>query len=349
MSSSEKAVWLPVSEPRQLICVGSYTSETGGKGAGITTFWRDTGTGELTESGRLALVSPSWLTWHPRLPVLYAVNELPEGTVTAVSVSETAELTALNSLATGGADPCHLAVTPDGRHLLCANYTGGNLAVFSLAPDGLLGERTDLVAHEGSGPDADRQEAAHVHMAVVSEDGSIVSAVDLGTDEIRSYTLSEDGRLTPLAVSALPPGTGPRQLVRRPGTGYAYVVGELSSTVLTVREEPPGAFTVEDVTSAIAAPGPRNLVAHLEIVGETMYVSNRGADCVTAFEFDGPLPRAVTDYPANGWPRHFTVLDGHCYAASQHDNELLAFSLAPGAAVTRYPTGTPVFLLPRPV
>lgn len=338
-----------MSEPRQLICVGSYTGEKPqGKGTGITTFWRDTATGALTEAGRLDLVSPSWLTWHPRLPVLYAVNEVDEGSVTAVSVSETGELTPLGSLETGGADPCHLAVTPDGRHLLCANYTGGNLAVFSLREDGLLGERTDLVAHEGSGPNADRQEAAHVHMAVVSEDGSIVSAVDLGTDEIRSYTLSEGGRLSPLAVSALPPGTGPRQLVRRPGTEYAYVVGELASTVVTVREEPPGTFTVEDVTPSSVATAAENLVAHLEIVGDALYVSNRGVDCVTAFGFDGPLPRAVTDFAVNGWPRHFTVLDGHCYAASQNDNELLAFALTPGAPVTRYPTGTPVFLLPRP-
>jgi 6-phosphogluconolactonase len=340
----------PVSEPRQLICVGSYTSEkTWGKGAGITAFWRDTTTGALTEGGRLDLVSPSWLTWHPRLPVLYAANEIAEGSVTAISVGELGELTPLGSFTTGGADPCHLAVTPDGRHLLCANYTGGNLAVFSLDAEGRLSERTDVVAHGGSGPNSDRQEAAHVHMAVVNEDGSIVSAVDLGTDEIRSYTLSKDGRLTPLAVSTLPPGTGPRQLVRRPGTGYAYVVGELASTVLTMREEPPGTFTVEDVTSATASPATENLVAHLEIAGNALYVSNRGADCVTAFEFEGPLPRAVTDFPANGCPRHFTVLDGRCYAASQNDNEILVFELTPGSSVTRYPTGTPVFLLPRPV
>jgi 6-phosphogluconolactonase (cycloisomerase 2 family) len=339
-----------VSESRQLICVGSYTPEKGGKGVGISTFWRDTDTGALTETGQLALASPSWLTWHPSLPVLYAANETAEGAVTAVSVSESGELRALGSLATGGADPCHLSVTPDSRHLLCANYSGGNLAVFSLDADGSLGERTDLVAHHGSGPNTDRQEAAHVHMAVVSADGSIVSAVDLGTDEIRSYTLSPDGKLTPLAVSAVPPGTGPRQLVRRPGTDYAYVVGELAGTVLTVREEPPGTFTVEDVTSATKSTAVRSLPAHLEIYGDALYVSNRdAANCVTAFEFDGPFPRAVTDHPANGWPRHFTVLDGHCYVACPMDNELLHFALTPGAPVERVPTGMPVFILPRPV
>jgi 6-phosphogluconolactonase len=338
-----------VSETRQLVCVGSYTPEAGGKGVGITTFWRDTRTGALAETGHLPMVSPSWLTWHPSLPVLYAANETAEGAVTAVSVSESGELRALGSLATGGADPCHLSVTPDGRHLLCANYTGGNLAIFSLDAEGRLGERTDLVAHRGSGPNPDRQEAAHVHMAVVSADGTIVSAVDLGTDEIRSYTLSTAGKLTPLAVSALPPGTGPRQLVRRPGTGYAYVVGELAGTVLTVREEPPGTFAVEDVTSATKSTTVPSLVAHLEIGGDALYVSNRDADCVTVFDFDGPFPRAVADYPVNGWPRHFTVLDGHCYAASQHGNELVHFPLTPGALVERVATGTPVFILPRPV
>ena len=113
--------------------------------------------------------------------------------MTALALSDAGALSVLGEAETGGAHPCHLAVTPDGRFLLCANYTGGSLAVFSLSASGAIEARTALVQHTGSGPDADRQEAAHVHMAVPSPDSTVVSAVDLGTDEIRSYTLSSDG------------------------------------------------------------------------------------------------------------------------------------------------------------
>lgn len=328
-----------------LVYVGCYTAEADGKGTGITTFERSA-TGELTERGTLALTSPSWLTRHPSRPVLYAANETETGGVTALAIDASGALSVLGEAETGGASPCHLAVTPDGRFLLCANYTGGSLAVFALDAAGGLGARTALVRHTGSGPDADRQEAAHVHMAVPSADGRIVSAVDLGTDEIRSYALSATGELSPVAVSALPPGTGPRQLVRRPGTDLAYVAGELAGTLVTVRETGPGAFEVVSVTpSVFAAAGP-NLVAHLELDGERLYLSNRGPDCVTEFALDEAV--AVADRPCGAGPRHFALVDGTCYVAAQLDDAITAFGLteAGEARVRRYPTGSPTFVLP---
>ncbi|MEU0789451.1 beta-propeller fold lactonase family protein [Amycolatopsis sp. NPDC005961] len=328
----------------ELVFVGCYTGDAG-NGTGITTFSRSS-SGDLTEIASLPLESPSWLVRHPSLPVLYAANETSTGSVTALALSASGALSVLGSLATGGAHPCHLAVTPDGRFLLCANYTGGSLAVFSLSPSGALVSRTALAQHSGSGPDADRQEAAHVHMAVPSADGSIVSAVDLGTDEIRSYTLSASGSLELLAVSSLPAGTGPRQLVRRPGTDLAYVVGELAGTVVTVRETSPGAFSVVSVTPSTLSSVTPNLVAHLELADARMYVSNRGPDCVTEFALDDTL--AVADQPCGANPRHFALVDGTCYVAAQSEDAITAFTLtASGEADLKYyPTGSPTFVLP---
>jgi 6-phosphogluconolactonase (cycloisomerase 2 family) len=326
----------------ELVFVGCYTGDAG-NGTGITTFSRSA-TGDLTEVASLPMESPSWLTKHPSLPVLYAANETATGGVTALALSDAGALSVLGTAETGGAHPCHLAVTPDGRFLLCANYTGGSLAVFSLRPDGALGSRTALVQHTGNGPDAERQEAAHVHMAVPGD--GIVSAVDLGTDEIRSYTLSSDGSLELLAVSQLPSGTGPRQLIRRPGTDLAYVVGELAGTVVTVRETTPGAFSVVSVTASTLSSVTPNLVAHLELAGARMYVSNRGPDCVTEFALDDAA--AMADQPCGANPRHFALVDGTCYVAAQSADAITAFTLtASGDAELRhYPTGSPTFVLP---
>ncbi|MFD5090427.1 lactonase family protein [Amycolatopsis thailandensis] len=333
-------------DDRTLLVVGSYTAASNGNGEGIGTFWRDGRTGELTPAGSLELDSPSWLTPHPTLPVLYAVNETAEGAISTVAVAENGTLELLNSLPTGGADPCHLAITPDGRFLLCANYSGGSLAAFALGPDGIPTVRTALVQHEGTGPVADRQEAAHVHMAVVDETGTLVSAVDLGTDEIRSYRLGEEGELIPLSVSTLPAGTGPRQLVRRPGTNHAYVVGELAASLLTVREEPPGTFSVENSTPATLAPGGDNLPGQLTLHGDRLYLSNRGPEKITEFAFDGVLPKAVADHGTGEWPRHFSIVGEHCYVASQSDDAIRAYDLATWRLIGTYPVGSPAFVAP---
>ncbi|WP_103347857.1 beta-propeller fold lactonase family protein [Amycolatopsis sp. CA-128772] len=328
----------------ELVFVGCYTGDAG-KGTGITTLSRSP-SGSLREVASLPLESPSWLAKHPSLPVLYAANETGTGGVTALAISPSGQLSVLGTAESGGAHPCHLAVTPDGRFLLCANYTGGSVAVFSLSGSGELESRTALVRHHGRGPVADRQEAAHVHMAVPSADGSVVSAVDLGTDEIRSYTLSPTGSLELLAVSPLPPGTGPRQLVRRPGTDLAYVVGELAGTLVTVRETSPGAFDVVSSTPSTLSSVKPNLVAHLELTESRLYVSNRGPDCVTEFALDDAA--AVADQPCGANPRHFALVDGTCYVAAQSEDAITAFTLtASGEAELRYhPTGSPTFVLP---
>ena len=325
--------------------VGCYTAEMSGNGTGITTFRLEAG--DLTEVAAQPMTSPSWLTKHPALPILYATNETTSGEVTSARIDDSGELTVLDVAATGGAHPCHLAITPDARFLLCANYTGGSLAVFSLDAQGRISGRTALAQHEGRGPHENRQEAAHVHMAVPNADGTVVSAVDLGTDEIRSYVLADDGTLSPLAVSKLPPGTGPRQLVRRPGTDLAYVVGELNSTLVTVRETSPGAFGVVSVTaSTLDTYDGWNLVAHLELDGDRLYLSNRGHDRVTEFTLDPA--KAVVDRPCGAAPRHFALVNGICYVAAQLDDAITAFGI--GTAETRepkrYATGTPTFILP---
>lgn len=323
------------------VWVGSYTPATGGNGVGISTFRRSPD-GSLTPDRELAMPSPSWLTAHPTAPVVYATNESTDGSITTVS----ADLEVLDTVSSGGADPCHLALSADARHLLCSNYFSGSLSVFALAEDGRIARQTDLVRHEGTGPHAERQEAAHVHMAVVRD--RIVSVVDLGTDEIRGYELADNGKLDPLSISALPPGTGPREL-RRGSNDLAYVVGEVNGTLVVVREGPPGTFTPVTVVPATKEPwtgDDPNWVAHLEIVGDRLYLSNRNPDCVTEFDISADEPVALADHPSGAFPRHFAIADDTIYVAAQKDDAIVAFPRTGGAAV-RYPTGTPTCVLVR--
>jgi 6-phosphogluconolactonase (cycloisomerase 2 family) len=182
-------------------------------------------------------------------------------------------------------------VTADGRFLLAANYTGGTVASFRLAADGAIAEQVDVVRHEGRGPDPDRQDGPHSHMVVLDDTQTLVSVVELGLDAIRSYRL-DDARLHPVATTVLPPGSGPRQLVRSVDSGRAWVLAELAGRLLTLEESAPGRFEVTGDGPASGRFGD-NQPAQLTLSadGRRAYVSNRGPNTVSVFAIDEMPPR----------------------------------------------------------
>jgi 6-phosphogluconolactonase (cycloisomerase 2 family) len=108
--------------------------------------------------------NPSYLALSPA-GVLYAAMESRGGAIGAFAVEGDA-LRPLGERPTGGRGTCHVSVHPSGQFVLSADYASGTIAVHSIEPDGSLGQRTDLVQHEGSGPDPDRQRSPHAHMIV---------------------------------------------------------------------------------------------------------------------------------------------------------------------------------------
>ena len=327
----------------EYVFVGSYTGDKGGDGEGISLLRRDRASGGLTRLGLVARTpSPSFLAEHPSLPVLYAVNELASGgTVSAFTVDADYSLAPLAVQPTGGTDPAHLAVAPDGRHLLVANYSSGSVAVHPLADDGAPGERTDLLDLVGSGPDPDRQAAPHAHM-VWPDRGEWLIA-DLGSDRVWRCRLDQfSGRLTmlPAAVTARP-GTGPRHL-RHSADGALLLVGELSATLGWYRPGADGSLELLGEVPTSAAPGPN---APSEILtsrdGRFIYVANRGPDTVTTFRWDVDGATAVAEVPTGGaFPRHMTLLGDHLYVANQNSQSVTVFRIDAETGVPA-PVGEP--------
>ena len=76
-----------VSGQGEVVHIGGYTAQSGGRGSGIVAARRDPRTGALTPLGTVAVTpSPSFLARHPTQPVLYAVNELTDGEISAWQV-----------------------------------------------------------------------------------------------------------------------------------------------------------------------------------------------------------------------------------------------------------------------
>ncbi|MEL6974026.1 MAG: beta-propeller fold lactonase family protein, partial [Bacteroidota bacterium] len=181
LSCSEKE---PMKENVTLF-VGTYTS---GASEGIYTLAFDSRTGQLDSALLLAkLPNPSFLAISSDKQYVYAVQETADfdslgGGVSAFSLRN-GVLEELNSMGTGGAHPCHVALSGDGQ-LAISNYTGGNLSIFDLEDDGRLGKR-QLIDHKN----LDSVKTSHVHKTHFNEGGLFVA--DLGLDVIKRYTMKE--------------------------------------------------------------------------------------------------------------------------------------------------------------
>ena len=142
---------------------------------------------------------------HPQLPILYAVNAVPEidghegGAVGAYAIDPaTGALTFLNRQSTCGAGPCHVSVEQTGRYLITANYSGGSVAMLPLAADGSVELASDWVQHVGSSVNPERQGEPHGHSFTVDPANKYALACDLGLDQVLVYGLDlENGKLPP--------------------------------------------------------------------------------------------------------------------------------------------------------
>ena len=206
---------------------------------------------------------------------------------------------------------------PEGRYCLVANYETGNLCVLPIQKDGSLGEATDTVQFSGSGPNPDRQEGPHAHMVVPSPDGSLILAIDLGTDRLMAFRLDrERGTLSPADPpwTQLPPGAGPRHLAFHPHRPFAYVISELQSTVTVFRyDEQQGTFEAQQTLSTLPdtftgqKSGGEIMVAPS---GRFVYASNRGHDSLVIYTVDpetGQLSLVGHESTQGGGPRTFTI------------------------------------------
>lgn len=318
----------------QRLIIGTYpTGETPGSGEGLWDVHLDRRTGCLAGARLLVETpSPSFAALHPGGGTLFAVAELAQGRVTSFTLTVDA-LEERESRPTLGADPCH--VVAGERSLWIANYTSGTFTSLGLDADAAFTGEFASFGHEGSGPDATRQNGPHAHFVLPAPDGDGAWVVDLGTDEIRRYNTGPQAVAAAGIAGWLPAGAGPRHAVVHP-SGTVFVVGELDSQVYLLRANPganPGADpvtweVVDSVPACVSAdPGTGSFPSHVALSadGTRLYVAVRGPDVLATFAI---LPDAaatqithLADTPIGGaWPRHFAVLAGMPDDAGMRDD-----------------------------
>jgi 6-phosphogluconolactonase len=349
----------------QRLYIGTYTTQAGDDGIFACDF--DPASGALATVGAVGgVMNPAFLALSADRRLLYAVSETgdfegtPGGAVAAFAIDGATGLPRLlNAQPTHGAHPCHLTLTADGRYVVTANYSGGSITVFPIDLDGTLGAHTALVAHSGSGPNAQRQEKAHAHCAMRDPYSGDIFVADLGVDRIFRYQVNAQGALlavgTPLETA---PGAGPRHLTFSADGRALYVINELDSTIgVYVRPTPDAPFGTAPVQAVSTLPpdfSGESTCAELELSpdGRFLYGSNRGHDSLAIFAVDpasGQLSPAGHASTLGQTPRNFAITPdgGHVLAANQNSDSIVVFrrDAATGALT---PTGQ-TLNIPRPV
>ncbi|MBF9253451.1 lactonase family protein [Pontibacter sp. 172403-2] len=335
----------PETMEASMVYVGTYAEADS---TSIFLYRLDPESGKLTRLNAFkAGENPSFLTLDEQRQHLYAVNETGNyegqnsGAVSAFAVNpQNGDLSLLNRVASKGGAPCHISVGGANKNVLVANYMGGNVASFQVQENGQLSEAVDVEQHTGTGPNKERQEAAHAHFIAPDPNNKFILSVDLGTDNIVGYRLDAGtGALTPntpAVAFAAKPGSGPRHLAFHPNGRYAYLIHELNSTMTALTyDADKGTFTeIETVPTLPADFNGQSYCAEVKVSadGKFLYGSNRGHNSIVVYAIDqdtGKLTQVQFMNTGGDWPRDFNIDESGTVllVANERSNNLVTFKI----------------------
>ncbi len=220
---------------RRLIIGTTNPQPTSGAGRGI--YVAEFHDGALIEPVlAIEVRSPGFLAMAPD-GQLFAEQSPSEGNAEAATyrVGGGADIVPLGMADAGDPGSCHISITADGRCAFVANYSGGSVASFRAAPDGVLQQASFIqFPPDEHGPVASRQDKSHCHCVTVAPGGEFLLVNDLGLDRIHIFRLDHaTARLLPHTPShwASAPGAGPRHIVCHPNGTWIYCINEVNCTV----------------------------------------------------------------------------------------------------------------------
>ena len=318
--------------------VGTYDSPLS---EGMYVYRFNPSDGSIRAVSHVRSSNPSFVTVSPDGNFVYAVYEnAPQdgkgGDIAAYAFDKkNGSLRLLNQQRSGGDHPCHVELDRTGRWLFASNYSSGTLSVLPVQADGSLGMAT-TIQHTGSGPNLQRQKGPHVHGAAISPDNSHLLVTDLGIDKVMIYAFNPvTGKLQPSApgFAASVPGSGPRLLCFHPQRKYAYVVEELSGTVVGYRYKKGRLIQRQRISTQL--PGdtlPANSAdIHVSPDGRFLYASNRGEVNTIAIyrvSANGRLSWVGQQATLGRTPRNFSIAPGgrYLFCENQNSDEIVLFA-----------------------
>lgn len=282
---------------------------------------------------------------------VYLCSAVPEGGILHYALSESGELTLLDTLPLPS--PNYLVFDGDRAFATVSEAfpdTGeGGVVRLSVAPDGFLSQMGEImptggsgachlavdgddiyvanygagsvtkiggatVEHEGNGPDPIRQEAPHCHSTFFSPDKKYLLVCDLGLDTVFVY----DRELSEVSRAKVPDGAGCRHLVFSKDGRFVYVENEMGCSVSVFSWKDGRLLYRSTLPTRTYAPhdGPdKGSAIKLSRSGRRLYITNRGENEAVVLSCRGEKLRVIGRAPTGGdEPRDLALLAGEKYA-----------------------------------
>jgi 6-phosphogluconolactonase len=291
--------------------LGGYTARSGGNASGIGILDAG-GADDILAGGQLSFAgnavaaeaSPSWVSVHPTLDVLYAALE-DAGTVRAYRRTGAATFEPFGGPVEAGEAVCHLTVAPDGGSLVAACWGDGRVVRMSL--DAVGRPSSPVVAAATSDPYGPGAEPAEFSGAV-----DLSGSVDArrGADLSTGVDLSRGADLADAA----------RALRAAAGDDYGHLVPDYDA-------EPAASAQIAVAEDAAS----RATRAHqaLFLPGGLVATTDMGWDLVRFWRAAEPGLRAIQEVvlPRGSGPRHMVWHpSGHLYVVTELSREVFALA-----------------------
>ena len=323
-----------------IMYIGTYTE--GGNSKGIYTyhFNQENGIFELLSSATAA--NPSFVTLSPDGKRLYAVSEYNDGRQGAYSFDMSEDKVQLSNpvflptapkeaLPRAGADPCHIVA--DDKYVITANYTGGDISVFSLDVAGRLQTEVQHISFV----EALHGSASHIHCIIPTPEKRYVLVTNLGKNCV--YRFRYKARKASKGVKVLSDMKvadrisdtiqGPRHLTFSKDGRFAYLINELGGECV-VLSYCKGKLKEVQRIMADEGGGRGSADIHISPDGRFLYTSHRlKKDGIAIFAID-PKKGTLTKigYQLTGiHPRNFAITPNGKYllVACRDDNKIQVF------------------------
>jgi len=270
--------------------------------------------GSLTVLGRSydCGSEPTWLTLDKSKDLLYCLNE-GWGGAASITSFKTAKNGSLETLDVLPVLKSPVSATLFGKgdsNLAIAYYDTSSFATFDVSkPSDLKLLKQENYTLSAPGPNAERQEAPHLHDAVLDPTGKFLLVPDLGSDLLRIYSV--DGGATgasSVGVVKAVAGSGPRHaaFAKSGNSTYLYTVNELSNSITGYSVAYKGSALPEFTQLfTFSTHGPGGSVpagtksAEIEVSPDQKFVivSSRGEGLLSIPNFDPANPATVKSDP----------------------------------------------------
>jgi len=326
----------------QFLIIGTYTPSNTSDGIYVYKFSTETAENSFVSAVKTS--NPSYLAVSPNQKFIYAVNENADSTrftvtghVAAFSFDKaTGKLSFINKHESGGRHPCYVSIDKTGKWVIVGNYSSGSLAVLPVKSNGGLDSATQVIQHEGSSVNSERQEGPHVHAAVLNKNNKTLYVPDLGLDKVMLYDLdTKKGKLKEFSIPFVmtEPGAGPRHIDIHPNGKYAYLMEEMTGAVSVYKIEKDGYLSLIQNISGL----PRDFTGivgsadiHVSPDGKFLYCSNRGESNtigIFSIQSNGQLLWVGHQSTFGKTPRNFSLdpTGNFLLVANQNSDEIVIF------------------------